>query len=362
MIAATSPTRQPHAAVTPISGSIGEPIRKIARWQQLQADAITDPAELLTVLGLDMALLPAAQQATQLFPLRVPRGFVARMRHGDPGDPLLRQILPIGAETVETPGYVADPVGDMASRVTPGLLHKYEGRALVIATGACGVHCRYCFRRHYPYGEEHAQGERWRLALDYLRTETSLDEVILSGGDPLSLSDRRLAEMATDIGRVPHIKRLRLHTRQPIVLPERVDDSFCAWLREVPLQKVMVLHINHANEIDASVRAACDKLTACGVTLLNQSVLLAGVNDSVESLAALSRALFDARVLPYYLNLLDRAQGVAHFDVSADRGRELIHGLSACLPGYLVPKLVREIAGADFKTPALATGWATGLA
>lgn len=359
MIAATSPTRQPHAAATPIvDGPFGGPINGNGRWQQILANAITDPAELLTVLGLDMALLPEARQAAQLFPLRVPRGFVARMRRGDPADPLLRQVLPIGAETLATPGYVTDPVGDLASRAAPGLLHKYEGRALVIATGACGVHCRYCFRRHYPYGEEHAQGDRWRAALEYLRNETSLDEVILSGGDPLSLSDRRLAEMAADIGRLPHIKRLRIHTRQPIVLPERVDDSFCAWLREVPLQKVMVVHANHANEIDAGVRAACEKLTACGITLLNQSVLLAGVNDSVEALAALSRALFEARVLPYYLNLLDRAQGVAHFDVNAARGRELICELRAILPGYLVPNLVREIAGADSKTSAFAAGLA----
>jgi EF-P beta-lysylation protein EpmB len=349
MIAATSPTRQPHAAVTPIEG----PTSEMRRWQQLLADAITDPAELLTVLGLDMALLPAAEQAAQLFPLRVPRGFVARMRHGDPTDPLLRQVLPLGEETVVTEGYITDPVGDLASRAVPGLLHKYEGRALVITTGACGVHCRYCFRRHYPYGEEHAQGLRWRAALDYLRIDDSIDEVILSGGDPLSLSDRRLSDMAADIASLPQVKRLRLHTRQPIVLPERVDNELCAWLRDVPLQKVMVLHANHANEINVDVRNACQRLAACGVTLLNQSVLLAGVNDSVDALAALSRALFGAGALPYYLNLLDRAQGVAHFDVSTERGNELIRGLSACLPGYLVPKLVREVAGADSKTAAL---------
>lgn len=344
MIAATSPASQPHPA--PDMTSIGS----TSRWQHLLADAITDPGELLRVLGLDSALLPAAMRAAQLFPLRVPRGFVARMRHGDVNDPLLRQVLPLGAETVITPGYVIDPVGDLDSRVAPGLLHKYEGRALVIATGACGVHCRYCFRRHYPYGEEHAQGERWRAALAYLRNDNSLEEVILSGGDPLSLSDRRLAEMANDIGKLPQIKRLRLHSRQPIVLPERIDEGFCTWLRAVPLQKVMVLHANHANEIDDAVREACERLTTCGVTLLNQSVLLAGVNDNVDALADLSRALFGARVLPYYLNLLDRAQGVAHFDVSIERGRELIRDLSGCLPGYLVPRLVREVAGADSKT------------
>jgi EF-P beta-lysylation protein EpmB len=344
MIAATSPASQPHAApdMTPIGS--------LSRWQHLLADAITDPSELIRTLGLDAALLPAAMRAAQLFPLRVPRGFVGRMRHGDADDPLLRQVLPLGAETVITPGYVTDPVGDMDSRVAPGLLHKYEGRALVITTGACGVHCRYCFRRHYPYAEEHAQGERWRAALAYLRNDTSIEEVILSGGDPLSLSDRRLAEMTHDIVQLPQVKRLRLHSRQPIVLPERIDDGFCTWLRAVPLQKVMVLHANHANEIDDAVRAACERLTACGVTLLNQSVLLAGVNDSVDALADLSRALFSARVLPYYLNLLDRAQGVAHFDVSVERGRDLIRDLSGCLPGYLVPRLVREVAGADSKT------------
>ena len=322
-----------------------------APWQQALAAAITDPAELLSELGLDPALLPAALRAAEAFPLRVPRGFVARMRHGDPHDPLLRQVLPLHAEMAPQRGFVADPVGDLASRAAPGVLHKYRGRALLITTGACGVHCRYCFRRHFPYSDETATGEQWQSSLAYLRQDTSINEVLLSGGDPLSLNNRRLAVLGDALQSIGHIRRLRIHTRQPVVLPERVDQGFCDWLTAVPLQKVVVLHVNHAQEIDADVRAACAKLRDCGATLLNQSVLLAGVNDDADTLAHLSESLFGAGVLPYYLNLLDRVQGAAHFEVSAERALSLLASIRARLPGYLVPKLVTEIAGADAKMP-----------
>jgi EF-P beta-lysylation protein EpmB len=342
MIAATSPASQKRM----------EPTAALARrWQQVLADAITDPAELLSILQLDPALLPAAKRAAEAFPLRVPRGFAARMRGGDPRDPLLMQVLPLDAELQSAPGFSADPVGDLASRATSGVLHKYRGRALLIATGACGVHCRYCFRRHFPYSDETAASDGWRAALDYLRADPSVHEVLLSGGDPLSLSDRRLAELSGSLQSIPHVRRLRIHTRQPVVLPERVDESFARWLAAVPLQKVVVLHVNHANEIDDSVRAACNRLRDCGATLLNQSVLLKGVNDSTDALIALSESLFAAGALPYYLNLLDRVHGAAHFNVETAAALSLHQDVAARLPGYLVPKLVREIPGAPYKTP-----------
>jgi EF-P beta-lysylation protein EpmB len=325
----------------------------MSRWQLALADAVSDPAELLSELGLDPALLPAAQRAAASFPLRVPRGFIARMRRGDPHDPLLRQVLPLAEELTEHPAFLTDPVGDLASRAAPGVLHKYHGRALLIATGACGVHCRYCFRRHFPYAEETASGAQWHTALAYLQADPSINEVLLSGGDPLSLNDRRLALLSEGLNAIPHIRRLRIHTRQPVVLPERIDAGFCAWLKSVPQQKVVVLHVNHAQEMDANVRSACAKLRDCGATLLNQSVLLAGVNDDADRLANLSESLFDAGVLPYYLNLLDRVQGAAHFEVGADRALSILAAMRARLPGYLVPKLVREIAGADSKMPVI---------
>lgn len=324
------------------------------RWQRLLAEAISDPAELGAMLGLDPALVPAACAAAQAFTLRVPRGYVARMRRGDPRDPLLLQVLPTGAELASPPGFLADPVGDLDRRVAPGLLHKYEGRALVITTGACAIHCRYCFRRHFPYAAESTLQGGWQQAIDHLRCDPSLNEVILSGGDPWSLSDRRLARLTDALQSIPHLRRLRVHTRYPIVLPERVDAGLIDWLARVSLQKVVVVHANHANEIDDEVRRACSDLRGAGATLLNQSVLLAGVNDSAAALAHLSEALFGAGVLPYYLHVLDKVRGAAHFEVEATRAIGLYEELAASLPGYLVPRLVREVAGAAAKTPVRA--------
>lgn len=319
-------------------------------WQRLLADAITDPAELLAELELDAGYLPAAKAAAGLFPLRVPRGFVRRMRKRDPHDPLLRQVLPLGAELRRVEGFGHDPVADLASRTASGVLQKYAGRALLIATGACGVHCRYCFRRHFPYQEENASVQGWNGALQALRDDMSIREVILSGGDPLSLSDRRLTELAAGLAAIPHIQRLRIHTRQVVVLPERVDNALLGWLDRTRLQKVVVVHVNHAREIDAQVKDACDRLRATGAQLLNQSVLLAGVNDTETALAELSEVLFEAGVLPYYLHLLDRVEGAAHFEIEEPRAVALMNALQARLPGYLVPKLVREIPGAASKT------------
>ncbi len=324
--------------------------RQVPCWQRELAQAITDPAELLRELELDPALLPAARAATARFPLRVPRGFVARMRKGDPDDPLLRQVLPLGAELEATPGFVNDPVGDRAAQAAPGVLHKYHGRALLIVTGACAVHCRYCFRREFPYAEAHAGVDEWRLALAYLANDPSIREVILSGGDPLSLSDRRLGVLLAALDQIPHLERLRIHSRQPIVLPERVDDGLLERLAQTRLRLVLVVHANHPRELDETVRTALARLAATGVTLLNQAVLLRGVNDSTTVLAELSEALFAARVLPYYLHLLDPVRGAAHFDVNETEASAIIKTLRRRLPGYLTPRLVREQPGQPAKT------------
>jgi EF-P beta-lysylation protein EpmB len=323
------------------------------RWQTEMAEAVRDPRELLALLQLDPAWLEPARKAAALFPLRVPRAFLARMAKGDPADPLLRQVLPLGAELQEVPGYSRDPVGDMPSLAARGLLHKYQGRVLLITTGACGVHCRYCFRRHFPYSDETARADDWREALDYLKGDSSINEVILSGGDPLSLSDERLRDLVRSLESITHIRRLRIHTRQPVVLPSRVDEALSGWLKACRLQKVVVLHTNHAREIDDPVREACTRLRETGATLLNQTVLLRGVNDSAEVLSDLSEALFAAGVLPYYLNLLDPVAGAAHFDVPEAEALALMTGLRGRLPGYLVPRLVREVPGAPSKMPVM---------
>ncbi|HEV2321886.1 MAG TPA: EF-P beta-lysylation protein EpmB [Gammaproteobacteria bacterium] len=321
------------------------------RWQTEMAEAVRDPRELLAWLELDERWLEPARRAAASFPLRVPHAFLGRMRKGDPHDPLLRQVLPLDEELLHVPGYGSDPVGDMPSLAAKGLLHKYRGRVLLIATGACGVHCRYCFRRHFPYSEETARAGEWQAALDYLRADESIDEVILSGGDPLTLSDEKLAAFAEALERIPHIRRLRIHTRQPVVLPSRVDGALVAWLAASKLQKVVVLHMNHAREMDADLAAACARLKAAGAVVFNQSVLLRGVNDSADALADLSQALFGAGVLPYYLSLLDPVAGAAHFDVPEAEALGIMAELRARLPGYLVPKLVREVPGAPSKVP-----------
>jgi EF-P beta-lysylation protein EpmB len=319
------------------------------RWQAEMADAISSPEELVTALALDRSLLASAHAAAAGFRLRVPRSYVARMRRGDPTDPLLRQILPVESELQDAPDYVADPLGEHAAVRAPGLLQKYRGRALLITTSACAVHCRYCFRREFPYSEQTGEAPRWSAALAEIARDSTLEEVILSGGDPLSLSDERLKSLTDALSRIPHVRRLRIHTRQPVVLPSRVDDGLGGWLRALRLPMVFVLHANHPNEIDADVRSACERLRASGVTLLNQSVLLRDVNDDAEVLAELSRRLFDAGVLPYYLHVLDRVRGAAHFAIPDAKARALAGELASRLSGYLVPRLVRELYGAPAK-------------
>ena len=313
------------------------------------ASAITDPQELLAELGLDLGLLSGAIAAGNEFRLRVPRSYLSRIRPGDPNDPLLRQVLPLEAELADAADYTADPLGEREAVRVPGLLQKYQGRALLITTSACAVHCRYCFRREFPYAQQTSDSPRWSEALDEIARDSSIEEIILSGGDPLSLSDSRLASLTDAIQRIPHVRRLRVHTRQPVVLPSRVDAGLTQWLTQLRLPVVFVLHVNHPNEIDADVRAACAELRDCGVTLLNQTVLLQGVNDDASVLAELSRRLFESGVLPYYLHLLDRVRGAAHFDVPEAHARVIAGQLAAQLPGYLVPRLAREIYGAPAK-------------
>ena len=352
MITASSHTRQ-HDRETGDSGSHSTVGRlhsaQLPRWQAEMANAITSPEELVAVLGLDRSLLAPAHAAAAGFRLRVPRGYVARMRAGDIADPLLRQVLPIESELQDAADYVTDPLGEHAARRAPGLLQKYRGRALLITTSACAVHCRYCFRREFPYSEQTSDAPRWSAALAEIEQDSTLEEVILSGGDPLSLSDARLKSLTDALCRIPHVRRLRVHTRQPVVLPSRVDDGLVGSLRSVPLPMVFVLHANHPNEIDSEVRSACERLRTSGVTLLNQSVLLRGVNDNVDVLAELSRRLFDVGVLPYYLHVLDRVRGAAHFAIPDAEARALAGDLASRLSGYLVPRLVREIYGAPAK-------------
>lgn len=334
----------------------GTPQTGQAPWRTELAAAVCDPEELLRALALPEDLLPAAQRVHRLFPVRVPRAYLARILPGDPHDPLLRQVLPLDLEEVAEPGYSKDPVGDLAAQAVPGVLHKYEGRALLTTTGACAIHCRYCFRRHFPYAQANAARDRWRPAISHLAADPSIREVILSGGDPLMLGDDKLGTLTQALEGVPHIKRLRLHTRVPVVIPSRVDEGLLDWLGRTSLPVVMVLHANHAREIDEAVAGACGRLRKAGVTLLNQTVLLAGVNDDAGTLADLSERLFEAGVLPYYLHMLDRVEGAAHFAVEEARATALVEVLRARLPGYLVPRLVREEAGAAAKLPVLAVG------
>jgi L-lysine 2,3-aminomutase len=320
-------------------------------WQSLLKEVITSPAELLAELDLDSGLLAAAQQSAKLFPLRVPRGFVSRMQKGNPKDPLLRQILPLDEEGTVVAGFSQDPLNEKSTNPLPGLLHKYQGRVLLTLAGACAVNCRYCFRRHFPYQENNAGGPAWQSILDYVAADTTINEVIFSGGDPLLANDNYLAKCIYDLAAIKHLKILRIHSRLPIVLPQRITTDFVDLLAASRLQTVMVVHCNHANELDDSVAIAIDHLRQKKITVLNQSVLLKGVNDTVEVLAELSHRLFEWGVLPYYLHLLDKVQGAAHFEVDEARAQGLVAELRTRLAGYLVPRLVKEQAGSRSKLP-----------
>ena len=329
-----------------IAEALAAPDTSPSDWMQQLREAFRQPSALAAYLGLD----PVPPHIEDVFSMRVPRAYAQRMRHGDPNDPLLRQVWPAPAEQATQPGYHDDPVGDLAVVRDGGIIHKYQGRVLLTLTGTCAVHCRYCFRRHFPYADQQVTPARWEQTLATLRADSSIEEVILSGGDPLSLSDTRLAIWMQQLAEIPHLRRLRIHTRQPVVLPDRVDAALCDWLSAFPLPIAIVLHINHAQEIDEQLRQACRRLRATGAQLFNQAVLLAGVNANAASQRALSIALFDAGVVPYYLHMLDRVRGAAHFDVSEETAHKIMTALRNSLPGYLVPRLAREDAGAPSKT------------
>lgn len=327
--------------------------KKSVQWKQELAEAIEDPIKLLRFVGLqdDADRLQQAISAQQLFKLRVTKSFARRIERGNPLDPLLLQVLPLGAEHQSAEGFSADPVGDLHAQKQPGLLHKYHGRVLLIATGSCAINCRYCFRREYPYSEASATQSQWQESLGYISADDTITEAILSGGDPLMLSDKRLDKLINHLEAIPHLKRLRIHSRLPVVLPSRITDELVQRLSHSRLQVVMVIHSNHAQELDQEVAEAIDKLKQAQITCLNQAVLLKDINDSLSALSDLSERLFEIGVLPYYLHLLDKVNGAAHFDVAEPKAIQLVSQLQAELPGYLVPKLVREIAGQPNKTP-----------
>jgi len=318
-------------------------------WQEAFKDAVRDPDELCRLLELPPRYASGARQAARDFSVFVPRAYLARMRPRDAGDPLLRQVLPLDDELSARPGFSLDPVGDRAATRSPGLLHKYRSRVLMVTTGSCAVHCRYCFRRHFPYAEGPRAPGEWAAALDEIARDGSLREVILSGGDPLTLVDDHLAQWTDRLGHIGHLRRLRIHTRLPIMIPQRVTDALVACLRGSRLTPIVVLHANHANELDDAVARALARLSDAGIVILNQSVLLAGVNDDIDALAELCERLVDLRVIPYYLHQLDRVAGAAHFEVNPRRGRRLVRELRKRLSGYAVPRYVQETAGAAHK-------------
>jgi len=319
-------------------------------WQSILADAIRDPEELCHVLGLDPAVATEARRAMADFPLLVPRPYLARMRRGDVSDPLLLQVLPRADELIQSPGFVGDPLGEAGAQCAPGMLRKYSARLLIVATGACAVHCRFCFRRHFAYPVAIEDRSFWQSALQWVETEKSVEEVILSGGDPLSRSDAEISYFIEELARFPHVRRVRVHTRLPVMVPQRVTDGLLEWMRGTRLTTLVVVHVNHRAEVDDEVAAALGRLIDAGVPVLSQSVLLRGVNDSMDVLADLLRRLVDLRVMPYYLHQLDPVAGAAHFRVPEETGRRLIAELRARLPGYAVPRYVRETPGEASKT------------
>jgi EF-P beta-lysylation protein EpmB len=312
--------------------------------------AVRSSDQLLSELGLSVRDLPVSRQGEQQFPVFVPREYLDRMQPGDPQDPLLLQVLPRQQESETESDFVRDPVGDGSVEVVSGLLHKYQGRVLLILSGACAVHCRYCFRRHYPYHSAPKSLDQWRPALEYIASDDSIHEVIFSGGDPLSLADTQLESLVQQLDAIPHVSRLRIHTRFPIVIPQRIDDAFCDWFRLSRLSKWVVLHINHRREIDGRIKQSVERLRTCGATVLNQAVLLRDINDDLESLVALCEGLIEIGVVPYYLHQLDRVLGASHYETNWEMGLELVRQMTEILPGYAVPKYVQEIPGEPSKT------------
>lgn len=325
----------------------------IKNWQQQLAEAFNNIEDLCRYLHLSPDDLPISVSAVENFPLRVPLSFAACMEKGNPHDPLLRQVLPIKEELFAYPGFNNDPVGDLSATTQTGVLHKYHGRVLFINTGSCAINCRYCFRRNFPYANLQLSKQKEDTAIQYIQDDASISEVILSGGDPLLLSDSRLSRLIQQLDSIKHLKRIRIHSRLPIVLPARITGEFINTLTQSSKQITIVTHCNHANEISDRVIASCKSLKNAGITLFNQSVLLKGVNDNSETLCELSEQLFSHGIIPYYLHLLDKATGTGHFEVSETKALALIRQVQSTLPGYLVPKLVKELAGGSSKQTIL---------
>lgn len=312
--------------------------------------AVKNFKALADALNLDEEKMLAGQEAKQAFPLMVPRPYLSRMEKGNLKDPLLLQVLPVQQEMKQVEGYVKDPLAEQEHNPKKAIVHKYSSRVLVITSGTCAINCRYCFRRHFPYADNHLKQSEWSSLISYIEANPSINEVILSGGDPLMMKDKQLAQRISTIETLPQIKRLRIHTRLPLVIPSRINDELLTWIKNSRLKVIMVWHINHANEIDKEVRAAAEKLVKVGVRLLNQGVILKQVNDTVDAQVALSEALFDADILPYYMFTLDSVEGAAHFDISLHQAQVLMGQVAARLPGYLVPRLAKEIPGKSAKT------------
>lgn len=324
---------------------------KNQNWQQQLADSFPNPKTLLQFLDLNLSDLDGAEKASETFPFKVTRSFASRMKKGDIGDPLLRQVLPLVDELTSPADFSINPVGDREALISPGLLHKYHGRVLLITTGACAINCRYCFRREYPYSEGMFSRSAERAGLDYINSNKDIKEVILSGGDPLILHDSRINSLIRKIASIPHVNRLRIHTRLPIVLPARITPQLIQSLTETRLKTVLVCHANHPNEISGEVANAIAELVKANIPLFNQSVLLKGINDQAEILINLSEALFSLGIMPYYLHLLDKTKGASHFDISEQKAKIIQKKLRQQLPGYLVPQIVREKQGERYKVP-----------
>lgn len=329
---------------------VSQPINLHSDWKTELSHCVNSIDELLNQLGLKAEDLNATEQAATEFSIKVPQSFVQLMEYGNPNDPLLKQVLPITSELQVDNNFSTDPVDESSFNPVPGIVHKYRNRVLMIISPNCAINCRYCFRRHFPYDENRQSKQQWLKALDYLKTKPEINEVIFSGGDPLAANDHFLRWLTAEIESIQHIKRLRIHTRLPVVIPSRVDDQLLNWLGNTRLKPTLVLHINHANEIDEVLRQGVDRLKKSGITVLNQSVLLKGINDNSDQLISLSEKLFDAGIMPYYLHMLDPVQGASHFDVSMDRAVEIFRQIQTELPGFLVPKLVQERAGERSKS------------
>ena len=333
-------------SISPVS----QPINLYSDWKAELSHCVSSIDDLLNQLGLNANNLSATEQAAIDFPIKVPQPFVQLMEYGNPNDPLLKQVLPISSELAIDSNFSTDPVDESNYNPVPGIVHKYHNRVLMIISPNCAINCRYCFRRHFPYDENRQSKQQWLEALDYLKTKPEINEVIYSGGDPLAANDNFLRWLTAEIESISHIKRLRIHSRLPVVIPARIDEPLINWLGHTRLKPTFVLHINHANEISTELSQGVDRLKQAGISVLNQSVLLKGINDSSDQLIALSEKLFDAGIMPYYLHMLDPVQGASHFDVSKKHAVEIFHQIQSELPGFLTPKLVQERAGETAKT------------